>query len=121
MSVINAVKFKSLFPDLSTIDESVIQSYLDMAKIWIQNDGISYQDSNFEFLQRAWTAHLMHIDGYIKARVTSERVGDVSVNYSDIQQNDGYADQWERLYYKLRLSIQGASSYISDTGPLPLY
>lgn len=116
----NLNKFKATFPDLANIDDFVIQTYLDMARDWIAGDGISIDDKNYDNLQRCWTAHLMHIDGYLKGIVVNERVGDVGIGYHD-QQTDGYNDQWERLYYRMRLAVQGASSMISDTHNLPLY
>jgi hypothetical protein len=114
-------KLKLKYADLSTVDDEIIQSALDDAADQVSNEDITDDDPYYDKMQAAWAAHLLHLDGYLKTPVVSERVGDVGITYHDSQFRDNYADQWERLYYRLRANAQGYSSNISDTHGLPLW
>jgi len=114
-------KFKLKHTDLSSEDDEVIKMYLDEAADKLDDEGILEDDTKYDLMQDAWACHLAFLDGKLKTAVISERVGDVGITYHDNQTSDGYTDQWERHYYRLRANTQGYAANISDTYNLPLW
>lgn len=57
---ITPVRFKQLKPQFATVDDVIVQSYIDLAQLWV--DG-SWPERAWEAAQASIVCHLMTIDG----------------------------------------------------------
>lgn len=53
-------QFKSAMPQFASVDDAVVQSYIDLAQIWVNEDWV---DPISMHAQMAVTCHLMTLDG----------------------------------------------------------
>jgi hypothetical protein len=80
---INVVAFKSMFPEFMAVDDSVVQTALDEAALFIGDDWdpVDAQAATF-YLAAHFIAQGQAAAGGAGRLVTSERIGQISVQYA---------------------------------------
>lgn len=112
MSEATVLDIKEMIPELATTDSGTLSLYLDDASLIVQGEGIGKTDASFNLLHRLMTAHLLTDAGIIASEITSESVGDVSIQYGAKGQAGDGLDKWERLYNLHKVRTQGLTDRI---------
>ncbi len=102
-------ELKDMLSATAELSADSLSLVLADAKITVISHGFAETDSRFSQLQRYQAAHLLSIMGLAGQKITSESVGDVSINFAD---NPGalgtlYSTEWEKMYQMARVNIQG--------------
>jgi hypothetical protein len=87
---INVVAFKSMFPEFMSVDDSVVQTALDEAALFIGDDWdpVDAQAATF-YLAAHFIAQGQAAAGGTGRVVTSERIGQISVQYAAASSTSG--------------------------------
>jgi hypothetical protein len=112
MSEASVLDIKEMIPELATTDSGTLSLYLDDASLIVQGEGIGTTAAEFNLLHRYMTAHLLADAGFVSGDVSSESVGDVSIQYGSKSQSDDGLDKWERLYNAHKARTQGMTGRI---------
>ena len=101
---------KTLFSEFSSVDDSLVQSYIDIAINYVNLS--FWGSSRFDFIHSLMTAHLMKLNGADSSStasgpVSSERLGDISVSYAvnSVNQSDFSSTKYGAQIIQLRRSI----------------
>ncbi len=107
---ISTSSVKTLFSELSSVDDSLVQSYIDIA---IEYVNLSFWGSGkFDFIHSLMTAHLMvlnNANGTSTAfgPVLSEKLGDIQASYGikPVDMNELSSTKYGAQIIQLRRSI----------------
>ena len=113
MSEATVANIIEMVPELATTDPGTLSLYLADASLIVQGEGIGITDAAFQMLHKYMTAHLLSGGGVISSDITSESVGDVSIQYSSGSGSEsGYSDKWEGLYNAHKARTKGMTGRI---------
>jgi hypothetical protein len=111
MSEATVANIIEMIPELATTDSGTLSLYLADASAIVQGEGIGITDAAFQILHKYMTANLLSGAGLVSGDITSESVGDVSIQYGSGSES-GYNNKWEGLYNAHKARTQGMTGRI---------